>query len=57
MSECSADPRDRVLGKKVMTEDEMIALDAEGKVGPAGAEIRRMMRGSGQFSTPFGTPR
>ena len=40
-----------------MTEDEMIALDVDGKIGPAGAEIRRMMRGSGQFSSPFGTPR
>jgi hypothetical protein len=38
----------RVLGKKVMTEDEMIAADS--KVGTGVAEVRRMMRGSGQFT-------
>lgn len=38
----------RVLGKKVMTEDEMIAADS--KVGNGVAEVRRMMRGSGQFT-------
>jgi hypothetical protein len=38
----------RVLGKKVMTEDEMIAADS--RVGNGVAEVRRMMRGSGQFT-------
>jgi len=38
----------RVLRKKVMTEDEMIAADS--KVGSGVAEVRRMMRGSGQFT-------
>ena len=38
----------RVLGKKVMTEDEMIAADS--KVGNGVAEVRRMMRGGGQFT-------
>ena len=38
----------RVLGRKVMTEDEMIAADS--KVGTGVAEVRRMMRGSGQFT-------
>jgi hypothetical protein len=31
-----------------MTEDEMIAADS--KVGTGVAEVRRMMRGSGQFT-------
>ena len=38
----------RVLGKKVMTEDEMIAADTN--VGHGVGEVRRMMRGSGQFT-------
>lgn len=40
----------RVLGKKVMTEDEMIAADSRVGTGNGVAEVRRLMRNSGQFT-------